>query len=167
MAAFTVLLCHCASCSMTDTTSTHPSGEQKTKKSEYRYWGDVMKHPAPQKYFWHLWAFHFSRCSMADRCSRGKSINEFLSSFKHCKLLERGCWLQRNTQNSLAFTAVYDAPGKMTPFFQGWKLRRQGDSHCCNCLPGHLLSHFISQDKRHRSVLNRTFIPLHTSCTER
>lgn len=164
MAALTVLLCHCASCSMTDTTSTHPSRKQKDKKREYCYWWNVMKCPAPQKCFWHLWAFHFLRCSMADRCSRGKKkISEFLSSFKSCKLLERGCWFQTSTQNSLAFTALYDAPGKMTPFFQGWKLRSQGDSHCYNCLLGDLLS----QEKRHRSVLSRTFMPLHTSCPER
>lgn len=73
-----------------------------------------------------------------------KNSSEFLSSFRSCKLLDRGCWFQRSTQNSLAFTALYDAPGKMTPFFQGWKLRSQGGSHCYNCLLGHLLSHFIS-----------------------
>lgn len=35
----------------------------------------------------------------------------------------------------------------MTPFFHRWKLRSQGDSHCYNCLLGHLLSCFISQEK--------------------
>lgn len=69
-----------------------------------------MKRPAPQKY---LWAFHLLRCSLADRCPRGKNISEFLSSLKPCKLSERGSWFQRTTQNSL-----YGAPGKMTPFFQ-------------------------------------------------
>lgn len=150
---------------MTDTTRTHPWRKQKTKKREYHYWWNVIKRPAPQKCFWHLWAFHFLRCSVA--VLKGKNISGFLPSFKPCKLLERGCWFQRSTQNSLAFTALYGAPGKMTPFFQGWKLRSQRDSHCDNCLLDHLLSHFISQEKRHRSVLNRTSIPLHTSSTER
>lgn len=31
MAALTVLLCHCASCSITDTTSTHPSNKQTNR----------------------------------------------------------------------------------------------------------------------------------------
>lgn len=85
--------------------------------------------------------------SWDDRYSRGKNISEFRSSFKPCKLLERECWFQRSTKNCLAFKALYGVPGKMTPFFQGWKLRSQRDSHCYNCLLDHLISHFISQEK--------------------
>lgn len=91
----------------------HAPFKQTNKKNEYGYLWSVTKHPALQKYFRHRWAFHFSRCSMADECSRGKKIIcEFLSLFKTSKLSQREWRCQRSAQNSLAFTALSVAPEK-------------------------------------------------------
>ena len=86
-----------------------------------------MKDPMPWNYFRRRWAFNFLRRSMAEECSRGKNICEFLSLFKTCKLSPRGCWCQSSTQNSLAFIALDVAPEKNYFIsFQGWKSRSPG-----------------------------------------